>query len=264
MIGAVKVVIHRPLLGRVKRLTVIRDIDQWFAAILVEGQPGIVQSGEGEVGVDVGVSNVVALSDVTVVENPRFLDGSLEQIKTLQVRLSRKKRGLQKQGEGEALSGKGLEEGQEAEGRFCPQTLTRAGREEQPHRLRRLEDSEYGEEPQHRIGNNGRLLGETAPADRLQGGKARGAGDPRRPQGDVAEMLEVQADTQERPIGSGARMPELWTGHGQGRQRRKEHTAGGSGIGQCGGRTSTYPAKEDKQVWLMKQEARRLEAWVVH
>jgi len=93
MIGAVKVVVHRPLLGRVKRLTVIRDIDQWFAAILVEGQPGIVQSGEGEVGVDVGVSNVVALSDGTVVENPRFLDGSLEQIKTLQVRLSRKKRG---------------------------------------------------------------------------------------------------------------------------------------------------------------------------
>jgi putative transposase len=93
MIGAVKVVVHRPLLGRIKRLTVIRDIDQWFAAILVERQPGIVQSREGEVGVDVRVSNVVALSDGTVVENPRFLDGSLEQIKTLQARLSRKKRG---------------------------------------------------------------------------------------------------------------------------------------------------------------------------
>ena len=92
-VGAVKIVVHRSLLGRLKRLTVIKDLDQWFAAILVEGEPDIESFPEGKVGVDVGVSNVVALSDGTVVENPHFLDSSIQRIKTLQMSLARKKTG---------------------------------------------------------------------------------------------------------------------------------------------------------------------------
>ena len=96
MIGDVKVRIHRQVDGgAIKRVTVIRDIDQWFISILVEEIPlKKLSSGDcGKVGVDVGVSNIVALSDGTLIDNPRFLNLSVERIKMLQRRLSRKKRG---------------------------------------------------------------------------------------------------------------------------------------------------------------------------
>ena len=68
-----RVRLHRRVTGAIKRVTVIRDIDQWFVALLVEEDPIVVQSGDGKVGVDMGISNIVALSDGTLIENPRFL-----------------------------------------------------------------------------------------------------------------------------------------------------------------------------------------------
>src|SRR5713226_1445410 len=73
-IGRVRVTLHRQVTGAIRRVTVIRDIDQWFVALLVEDAPGVVQSGDGKIGVDVGISNVVALSDGTLIGNPRFLN----------------------------------------------------------------------------------------------------------------------------------------------------------------------------------------------
>ncbi len=92
-IGKVRVTLHRKATGAIKRATVIRDIDQWFVALLVEENHNVVRSGDGKVGVDMGISNVVALSDGTLVDNPRFLNGSVERIKSLQRLLSRKKKG---------------------------------------------------------------------------------------------------------------------------------------------------------------------------
>ncbi|MGP8056828.1 MAG: RNA-guided endonuclease InsQ/TnpB family protein [Nitrososphaerales archaeon] len=93
MIGDVRVRFHRRIAGAVKRVAVIRDIDQWFVAFAVEEVPVERKAAQGQVGVDAGVSNIVALSDGTIIENPHFLDGSVERIKSLQRRLSRKRRG---------------------------------------------------------------------------------------------------------------------------------------------------------------------------
>jgi len=92
-IGRVRVRLHRPVAGAIKRATVIRDIDQWFVALLVEGTPVENRSGGGKVGVDMGVSNLVALSDGTLIDNPRFLNLSAERIKSLQRQFSKKGRG---------------------------------------------------------------------------------------------------------------------------------------------------------------------------
>ncbi len=92
-IGKVRVTLHRQVTGAIKRVTVIRDIDQWFVALLVEEAHSVVQSGDGKVGVDMGISNIVALSDGTLIGNPRFLSSSVGRIKSLQRRLSRKKKG---------------------------------------------------------------------------------------------------------------------------------------------------------------------------
>src|SRR6266571_2086328 len=93
-IGRVRVTLHRQVTGAIRRATVIRDIDQWFVALLAEEDHSVVKSssGDGKVGVDAGISNVVALSDGTLIGNPRYLNGSLERIKSLQRRLSHKKK----------------------------------------------------------------------------------------------------------------------------------------------------------------------------
>jgi putative transposase len=92
MIGDVKVRFHRTMRGVAKRATIIRDIDQWFVAFAVDEEPVEKAMAHGRVGVDVGVSNVVALSNGTLIENPRCLAASALRIKSLQRRLSRKKK----------------------------------------------------------------------------------------------------------------------------------------------------------------------------
>ena len=92
-IGRVRVTLHRRVTGAIRRATVIRDIDQWFVALLVEQDHRMVPSSSGKVGVDMGISNVVALSDGMLIDNPRLLSKSIERIKSLQRRLSNKKKG---------------------------------------------------------------------------------------------------------------------------------------------------------------------------
>ncbi len=92
-IGKVRVTLHRNVIGAIKRVTVIRDIDQWFVALLAEEAPSVVQSGDDKVGIDMRISNIVALSDGTLVSAPHFLKRSAERIKSLQRTLSRKERG---------------------------------------------------------------------------------------------------------------------------------------------------------------------------
>src|SRR3989454_2944620 len=89
-IGKVRVTLHRRVTGAIRRATVIRDIDQWFVALLVEQDRSMVKSSSGDVGVDMGISNVVALSDGMLIDNPRLLNKSIERIKSLQRRLSNK------------------------------------------------------------------------------------------------------------------------------------------------------------------------------
>ncbi len=92
-VGNVRVKIHREITGAIRRVTVIKDVDQWFVSVLVEEGPSGIQSAEGVVGVDMGVFNLVAMSDGSLAENPRLLRHAMPQIKSLQRSLARKKRG---------------------------------------------------------------------------------------------------------------------------------------------------------------------------
>ena len=94
----IEIVLHRKISGVIKRVTVIRDIDQWFVAMLVDesSNPRIGKWAEGNVGVDVGLTNVVALSDSTLVENPHYLKASVEKIKSLQKKPFQEEEGFRK------------------------------------------------------------------------------------------------------------------------------------------------------------------------
>jgi len=82
-----RIKLHRPMEGVIpKTCTIVRDIDQWYACISVEA-PNVQKSptlGRPSVGVDLGVTNLVALSDGTVIPNPRFLVQSSFKLKSLQ------------------------------------------------------------------------------------------------------------------------------------------------------------------------------------
>src|SRR5207249_3767051 len=66
----------------------------------------VVRSGNGKIGVDAGISNVVALSDGTMIGNPHLLNRSVERIKSLQRRLSHKKKGSSNGEKGKLSLGK--------------------------------------------------------------------------------------------------------------------------------------------------------------
>jgi putative transposase len=93
-LGKLKIVLHRKISGAIKRVTIIRDIDQWFVAFaVVEEKSALPQARGTAVGIDRGLLNLVALNDGTVIENPHFLNKSVEKIKFLQRNLSRKEKG---------------------------------------------------------------------------------------------------------------------------------------------------------------------------
>jgi putative transposase len=95
-IGKLKIKLHRAIIGTIKRATLIKDIDHWFVAFSIEQQEGAVPEQEKEasaVGVDIGITSVVALSSGETISNPKFLERSAEMIKHLQRELSRKKKG---------------------------------------------------------------------------------------------------------------------------------------------------------------------------
>ncbi|WP_292389219.1 RNA-guided endonuclease InsQ/TnpB family protein [Methanosarcina sp. UBA5] len=73
-IGDIKIKMHRPLEGNIKRLTIRRTSTQkWFVSILTDVdsyQP--LEHSDKAVGIDVGILSFATLSNGTYVPNPRF------------------------------------------------------------------------------------------------------------------------------------------------------------------------------------------------
>jgi putative transposase len=74
-IGDIKVWLHRPLEGIIKRLTIRRSsTKKWYVSFLVEDVTRIdLPDSEKAIGIDVGISNFAAFSDGTFIENQRYL-----------------------------------------------------------------------------------------------------------------------------------------------------------------------------------------------
>lgn len=94
-VGQVRAFVHRPLLGKVKRLTVKRDAGGWYAIFITEREPpqrnplsGIPAARVR--GADMGLTEFAAFDDASSVKYPRFLRRCEDEIKHLQRHLSRK------------------------------------------------------------------------------------------------------------------------------------------------------------------------------
>jgi putative transposase len=93
-IGTMRIILHRDIEGKIKTCTIKRDVDQWYAIFTTEvGNPIPKVPVVSKIGIDVGLINLLALSNGETVEPPKFLRVSEQKLAKEQRRLSRKKKG---------------------------------------------------------------------------------------------------------------------------------------------------------------------------
>jgi len=97
-LGAIRAVVHRPLVGKAKSCTLTRDGDQWFASISCElDAPDPTPSTKPPVAIDRGVAVLLADSNRRTVENPRVLEHLQPRIARAQRTVARRAKGSKNQ-----------------------------------------------------------------------------------------------------------------------------------------------------------------------
>jgi putative transposase len=95
-IGWVAYYDSRPLEGEIKQATVKRQGIHWYVAIVCEVEQVITMASitvAKTIGIDLGLTHFVSISDGTIIENPSFLKKELRKLARLQRSLARKKKG---------------------------------------------------------------------------------------------------------------------------------------------------------------------------
>ncbi|MDN7013258.1 IS200/IS605 family element transposase accessory protein TnpB [Methanoculleus sp. FWC-SCC3] len=97
-IGDVKTKLHRVFAGKMKYATVsVTSTGKWFISILVDDEwvepTPVPFTSETTIGIDVGLPDFATFSTGEKIENPRYLKDSLQRLKVLQRRVSRKIKG---------------------------------------------------------------------------------------------------------------------------------------------------------------------------
>ena len=94
-VGLVRVRWHRERPdGSLKNIVIVRQPSGWYARLQYAlPESGAAPSANPPVGVDVGLTHALALSDGTMVDSPRFLGKSLKRLRVLQRSVARKNKG---------------------------------------------------------------------------------------------------------------------------------------------------------------------------
>ena len=95
-VGHVKVKYHRdlPADSRIKHVVIKRSLGNWYVTLMVEFEPlPFPPLTEEAVGIDMGLKSLLALSDGTLIDNPRWLRVSQKRLRVLNRKLARQKKG---------------------------------------------------------------------------------------------------------------------------------------------------------------------------
>ncbi|MBU3957492.1 MAG: IS200/IS605 family element transposase accessory protein TnpB [Nanoarchaeota archaeon] len=97
-LGEIKSVLHRTFKGKIKNTTVsMTPTNKYFISILVDDGKKLPKQKKfnfkNTVGIDVGITHFAMLSNGEKIENPKYLKNSLERLKILQRRTSKKQKG---------------------------------------------------------------------------------------------------------------------------------------------------------------------------
>jgi putative transposase len=90
-IGNIKIILHRDIAGKIKTCTIKRDVDQWYAIFTVEIEKSIEKPIETMIGIDVGLTDLLALNNGEMIKPPKFLRESELKLGKEQRRLAKKK-----------------------------------------------------------------------------------------------------------------------------------------------------------------------------
>lgn len=94
-IGNVNIKLHRPIEGKIKRLTISRNsLDKYFVSFIVEvdDKPTDVKTN-AVVGIDLGLTTFATLSDNSKIDNPQFYKHEEKELAKAQQQLSKQKKG---------------------------------------------------------------------------------------------------------------------------------------------------------------------------
>ncbi|MHA1578550.1 MAG: RNA-guided endonuclease InsQ/TnpB family protein, partial [Candidatus Freyarchaeota archaeon] len=94
-IGDIPIRVHREVEGKIKQVIIKKHSSgKWFAHVCVEKEGRVVgRKPEKVIGIDVGLNCFLTDGDGRQIENPKFYQKTLERIRVLQHRLSKKKKG---------------------------------------------------------------------------------------------------------------------------------------------------------------------------
>jgi putative transposase len=108
-VGNIKLRLSRPIVGKIKTCTIKRKCGSWYACFAVEVKAAPLPPSELAVGIDVGVENYAALSDGTMIPNPRLYVSGQDELRKAQRRVARRKKCSQRRAKAVLLLGKAHE-----------------------------------------------------------------------------------------------------------------------------------------------------------
>ena len=96
-IGEVKIIYHRPIPedAVIKHAVIKRTNDKWYVCLMLElPDPALLPApSRSQIGIDMGLSALLATSEGVLFENPQWLRRSLAKLRVAQRRVSRRKKG---------------------------------------------------------------------------------------------------------------------------------------------------------------------------
>jgi IS605 OrfB family transposase len=93
-IGESTITLHRPIEGKIKTVTMKREVDEWYVTFSCEvPEPEKLDVRYEDVGIDLGVTHLATLSNGEMIEHPRYYRKAQKVLEKRQQALSRKKRG---------------------------------------------------------------------------------------------------------------------------------------------------------------------------
>jgi putative transposase len=93
-IGESKIILHRPIIDKIKTVTIKREVDEWYVTFSCEvEEPEKLPTSHEDVGIDLGVTHLATLSNGEMIEHPRYYRKAQKVLEQRHQALSRKKRG---------------------------------------------------------------------------------------------------------------------------------------------------------------------------
>jgi len=96
--GNIKIILHRKFNGKIKTVTISKTpTNKYFASIIIDDNKLVISKKKfdetNSIGIDVGIRNFITTSNGNKIENPKYLEKSINKINILQNKLLNKKYG---------------------------------------------------------------------------------------------------------------------------------------------------------------------------